>query len=153
MNKSITTKSIKYDVLLEDHRTLIKAYTADQLTPIGVSMLKEIITLNDQFIPCKSGACSERSPNNPDWMYVRALSILRKLVYNVKGVSKLQLIYGKLRNRGSKPDVKYRASGAILRHIVQELQNKGLLILHSKGRTTSMTGRALLISIINTIKE
>ena len=85
----------------------------------------------------KTGVHKERSPQRSDWWYVRAASILRKLVrYQPIGVSKLKRKYGGRKNRGVKPDHFYKASGSIIRKILQQLEKAELVENQKKGKNS-----------------
>lgn len=100
----------------------------------------------------KTGINRERPPLRQDWWYMRAASILRKLyVFSPVGVNSLRRVYGGRKNRGDKPDKVKRASGNIIRKILQQLEKAGLAAktqkgIH-KGRTVSAKGKSLLDKI------
>jgi small subunit ribosomal protein S19e len=97
----------------------------------------------------KTGAHKERPPLNPDWWYVRAASVLRKIYLKGPiGVSKLRTLYGGKKDRGMKPEKFVRGSGNILRKALQQLEKAGLAkqvekSLH-KGRVITPKGKSLL---------
>lgn len=97
----------------------------------------------------KTGAGQERPPQQDDWWYNRAASLLRKVYLRGPiGVSKLRLYYGHKKNRGTKPEEFYRGSGKIIRVILQELEKSGLIKYEQKGirkgRVVTAKGRSLL---------
>ncbi|MBI5797968.1 30S ribosomal protein S19e [Candidatus Woesearchaeota archaeon] len=100
----------------------------------------------------KTGPGQERPPVHPDWWYHRAASILRKIsLKGPIGVSKLRNYYGTKKNRGVKPEQFYRASGKIIRVILQQLETEGLIKkvekgVH-KGKVLTPKGQAFLDSI------
>lgn len=82
----------------------------------------------------KTGMSKERPPVNPDWWYVRAASVLKKVyALGPVGVSKLRTLYGGKKNRGYKTEHFYKGSGSILRKILQQLQKAGLVKFTEKG--------------------
>lgn len=97
----------------------------------------------------KTGAHKERAPLKKDWWYYRSASVLR-IVYRLGpiGVSKLRTKYGGKKNRGVKPGKFYRASGNVLRKVLQQLQKSGLVEESKdkkrKGRIISGKGKSLL---------
>ena len=99
----------------------------------------------------KTGHHKERPPENPDWWFVRAASILKN-IYNhgPVGVSKMRSRYGGKKDRGRKPERFAKASGNIIRKIVQQLESAEL-VKHSstqhKGRIISSRGQSLLDKI------
>ena len=111
--------------------------------------LKKIIKAPDwsQFV--KTSVAKERPPTNPDWWYVRAASILRK-VYTMEpiGVSKLKRQYTAKKNRGHAPGKTYPGSAKIVRVILQQLEQAELLQKSDKklrpGRILSPKGRSFM---------
>jgi len=97
----------------------------------------------------KTGCHRERNPDNPDWWYVRAASILRKLyVKGPLGVSRLATIYGGRQRRGRKPPHFRKAGRNHIRKILQQLEEAGLVTkLDKKGRVLTSKGRSLLDSL------
>jgi len=100
----------------------------------------------------KTGPGQERSPDNDDWWHMRAASILRKVyVRGPIGVSKLRNFYGKKKNRGVKPERFYKASGKIIRTILQQLEAEELIRATEKGvhkgRVVTPKGQSFLDTI------
>ncbi len=94
----------------------------------------------------KTGAHKERPPQQEDWWYLRTASILRKIfIKGGVGVERLRKEYGGRKNRGHKPEHKYKASGAIIRKILQQLEAAGLVKAEKgKGRIITPKGHSLL---------
>lgn len=99
----------------------------------------------------KSGTSRERIPADPDFWYKRTASILRQLYFHgVVGVGKLRTRYGGKKNRGGKKSKFYKSSGKIIRTILQQCENAGLVekVDHLQfGRRLTEKGRELLNSI------
>ncbi len=98
----------------------------------------------------KTGVHKERPPQQPDWWYYRAASILRKLYKRGRpvGVERLRTAYGGRMNRGVAPEHFYKGSGSIIRKILQQLERAGLVVkVRGKGRMLSPKGRSLLDNI------
>lgn len=98
----------------------------------------------------------ERQPTQDNWWHLRSASILRKLfMHGPIGVNKLRIAYGGRKNRGHKPERFYRASGNILRTILQQLEKAGLAKQaekdNYKGRIITPQGHALLESVSTAI--
>lgn len=94
----------------------------------------------------KTGPHRERVPDNPDWWYYRAASILRKL-YLAKepiGIETFRTIYGGLKRRGSAPPHFKKCGGSHIRKIVQQLERAGFVAKTSRGRVITPKGRRLL---------
>lgn len=95
----------------------------------------------------KTGPSRERPPENPDWWYYRAASVLRKLYKagSPVGLGDLRREYGGRKNRGSRPERSVRAPGGILRKVLQQLESAQLVRkIRGRGRVLTPQGRALL---------
>jgi len=94
----------------------------------------------------KTGCFKEKPPENPDWWYYRAASILRKLYKagGPVGLSELRREYGGRKNRGSTPERTYRAPGNAIRKILQQLEAAQLVRKTREGRVLTSQGKALL---------
>lgn len=104
-------------------------------------LIKEIAEkFKDELTPpvwaqfAKTGAGKERPPENKDWWYVRAASVLLKVEkLGPIGVSKLSRKYGTKKNRGMKPEKFYRGSRNIIRKVLQQLEEQGYLKQDERG--------------------
>jgi len=94
----------------------------------------------------KTGVHKERPPQDPDWWYIRAAAIMRKLyIRGPIGVSRLRTLYGGRHRRGHRPPKFAKGSGAIIRKILQQLEDAGLVQkADKKGRILTPKGRELL---------
>ncbi len=94
----------------------------------------------------KTGAHKERVPEQPNWWYIRAASILRRVyIDGPVGVARLRTYYGGRKNRGAKPEHHVDASGKIIRTILQQLEKAGLVEKDGQnGRKISKKGQSLL---------
>ena len=82
----------------------------------------------------KTGRNKERLPDNPDWWYARSAAILRSIAkLGPVGTEKLRTKYGGIKNRGHKPEHFYKASGSIIRKILQQLEKSELIKQVEKG--------------------
>ena len=99
----------------------------------------------------KTGNAKERPPEEPDWWYKRMASILRQLyIRGVVGVGRLRTRYGSRKNRGAKPDRFRKASGKIIRIILQQAEAAGLvekITGKQWGRRLTQHGRKFLDDI------
>jgi len=99
----------------------------------------------------KSGVSRERPPVDDDFWYIRAASILRQLyIRGVVGVGRLRTRYGSRKDRGGKACKFRKASGKIIRVILQQAEAAGLIEKVSRaqhGRRLTQVGRDLLDSI------
>ncbi len=103
----------------------------------------------------KSGAHVERPPIQKNWWQIRSAAILRTLYKDGPvGVSKLRTKYGGRKNRGVKPNRFYKASGKLIRTMLQQLEKAELVQQAkkgSKGRIVTPQGQALLDNTSNKI--
>ena len=82
----------------------------------------------------KTGHHKERIPDSKDWWYSRAAAILRSIAkLGPVGTQKLRTKYGGKKNRGHKPERFYKASGSIIRKILQQLEKSELVRQTEKG--------------------
>jgi len=103
----------------------------------------------------KTGAQAERPPQNPDWWFIRAASVLRKVyIMGPIGISRLRKEYGGRRRRGSRPDHFVRGGGAIIRKVLQQLEGAKLVkTLEKKGRVVTDEGRGLMDALAGKVKR
>lgn len=104
----------------------------------------------------KSGVSRERPPIDDDFWYVRAASILRQLyIKGVVGVGRLRTRYGSRKDRGGRACKFRKASGKIIRVILQQAETAGLVEKIDKmqyGRRLTQAGRDLLDSVETPVK-
>lgn len=82
----------------------------------------------------KTSHGKDQMPQQADWWYIRAASVLRKIMLRGPiGTEKLRTLYGTRKNRGLKPEKFVKASGNITRKILQQLEKEGLVKQDSKG--------------------
>lgn len=117
---------------------MVSIYDVDprKLIENAASELKKMPEMKAPFWSAyvKTGMQNERPPVEEDWWYIRSAAVLRS-VYKLGpiGVSKLRTKYGGRKNRGVKPDKAFKASGNILRKILQGLEKSGLVVQDEKG--------------------
>lgn len=76
----------------------------------------------------KTGVSKIKPPQEEDFWYKRTASILRQAyVKRVIGVNRLRTRYGGKQNRGMKPEKFRKASGKMIRLILQQAEAAGLL--------------------------
>ncbi|THU46776.1 hypothetical protein C4D60_Mb09t08450 [Musa balbisiana] len=82
----------------------------------------------------KTGRFKELAPYDPDWYYIRAASMARKIYLRQGiGVGGFQKIYGGRKRNGSRPPHFCKSSGAIARHILQQLERMNIIEIDPKG--------------------
>ena len=105
----------------------------------------------------KTGGAKIRPPENEGWWYIRAASVLRTIyIRGVVGISRLRTRYGARKKRGAKPEKFYKASGKIIRTIVQQATKAGL-VEHIKekkvGRRLTKKGKEFLEALAAELKK
>ncbi|KAI8548441.1 hypothetical protein RHMOL_Rhmol07G0274100 [Rhododendron molle] len=86
----------------------------------------------------KTGTFKELAPYDPDWYYIRAASMARKIYLRQGlGVGSFQRIYGGSKRNGSRPSHFCKSSGAVARHILQQLQKINIIDVEAKGYSAS----------------
>ena len=103
----------------------------------------------------KTGTHVEKQPQNPNWWYTRAASILRKVyIHGPIGLENLRSDYGGRKNRGSKPNRVTKAGGSDIRKILQQLETAGLVqTTRPKGRVVTPKGRKLMQEVAGDLSK
>ncbi len=97
-----------------------------------------------QFV--KSGPAKERPIDDPGFWHKRAASILRQIYKkNIVGVNRLRTKYGSKKDRGMRPEEFRKASGKIIRTILQQADTAGFTEIAKaiKGVRRKKPGRQL----------
>ncbi|KAK4755170.1 hypothetical protein SAY87_008927 [Trapa incisa] len=82
----------------------------------------------------KTATFKELAPYDPDWYYIRAASMARKIyLRGGLGVGAFRRIYGGSKRNGSRPPHFCKSSGSIARHILQQLQNMNIIDIDPRG--------------------
>jgi small subunit ribosomal protein S19e len=93
----------------------------------------------------KTGVHKERPPAQKNWWSLRAASLLRRIYLGQSGVSRLRGVYGGRKNLGHRPEHKRKASGSVIRKILQQLEKAELVKTEkSRGRKITPKGQAFL---------
>ncbi len=94
----------------------------------------------------KSGVHRERPPEQEDFWYIRAASLLRRIYLDGSvGTERLRSYFGGRKRRGHKPARFRKASGNMIRKILQQLETAGLVEkVNRKGRKITSKGQKLL---------
>lgn len=127
----------------------IQTVDQDLLVKKTAEQLKEVIKKPEWASFVKTGMHKERAPIDPDWWYMRAASVLKRIALKGPvGVSKLRNVYGGRKNRGHKPERFYKGSGSIARKLLQQLEKAELVVKGNKGvhkgRIITPKGQSLL---------
>jgi len=94
----------------------------------------------------KSGPAKERPIEDSDFWYKRTASMLRQIYKKGSvGVNRLRTKYGSKKNRGFKPEEFRRASGKIIRVILQQSDKAGFTEIQKpvRGVRSKRPGRIL----------
>eukprot|EP00406_Dinophysis_acuminata_P051458 CAMPEP_0179302956 /NCGR_PEP_ID=MMETSP0797-20121207/48332_1 /TAXON_ID=47934 /ORGANISM="Dinophysis acuminata, Strain DAEP01" /LENGTH=152 /DNA_ID=CAMNT_0021012503 /DNA_START=38 /DNA_END=493 /DNA_ORIENTATION=+ len=76
----------------------------------------------------KTSKSKELPPSDPDWLYVRAASMVRKIyIRGGVGVGKFRRIYGGQERRGTRTNKFCLSSGKISRYVLQQLEEMSLV--------------------------
>lgn len=98
----------------------------------------------------KSGVSRELPPEQEDFWHVRAASLLRRVAIDGPvGIERLRTHYGGSKQGSTRyrvrPNSRSQASGNIIRTILQQLEEEGLIeTAEGEGRRITGDGRALL---------
>ena len=105
----------------------------------------------------KSGPAKERPIEDEDFWYKRAASVLRQIhKRKILGVNRLRTKYGSKKDRGARPEEFRKASGKILRTILQQSDAAGFTEIAREikgvkgrrpGRQLTLKGKEFLESI------
>jgi small subunit ribosomal protein S19e len=103
----------------------------------------------------KTGSHVEKQPQNQDWWYTRAASILRKVyAHEPIGIEKLRSDYGGRKGFTVRPNHAAKAGGNNIRKILQQLEKAGLLQTTTpQGRRMSPKGRKLLQEVADDLHK
>ena len=119
----------------------------------AAEQLKKDIKMPQWALYVKTSSGKERPPEDLEWYYKRAASVLRK-VYRMGpiGTNKLRVKYGTKKNRGHAPEEFRRGSGKIIRTILQQLEKAGYIKKEKKGshagRIVTPKGKSFLDKLV-----
>ncbi|MEM5794626.1 MAG: 30S ribosomal protein S19e [Candidatus Aenigmatarchaeota archaeon] len=130
----VTAREVSAQKLIEKVKEELKKF--EEIKPLPWS----------RFV--KSGSHRERPPEQKDFWYIRAASILRRIYLDGPiGVERLRTYYGGRKRRGHKPAHFRKAGGNIIRKILQQLEKAGLVEKAGKGRKITPKGQKFLDNI------
>ena len=120
---------------------------ASELIPAVADKLKEIkqITAPEGAMFWKTGWFKEFPPEDAEnFWFIRGASLLRKLYRKPIGVNRLKKQYGGRTSNIVHLAHSAKGSGAIIRRVLQQLEQAGLVQKAPKGRELTNKGRSLL---------
>lgn len=133
-----------------DKMTTAYDVAADKLIKAVSESLRDDVKLEkpDWARDIKTGADKERQPEDADWWWTRAASVLRRVYMNGPiGVQRLRTGYGSNKNRGHKPNKFARAGGKIIRSVLMQLDQSGFTDKTKTGRVITSKGRSYMDGI------
>ena len=93
-----------------------------------------LMRANDQIKTFHVAPNKELAPYDPDWLYVRTASMVRKIyIRGGIGVGAFRKIYGGQQRRGTQTKHFSTASGKITRYCLQQLEEMGLVEQDENG--------------------
>jgi small subunit ribosomal protein S19e len=138
---------------------MVKVYDVetDKMIKETAKRLREMGLKKPDFVGLvKSGSHTERPPEQEEFWWMRAASVLRKIYINGNmGVNKLRREYGGRKKFGIRPAHFRPAGGKTNRVALQELEKMGLIKKgeNGKGRVITGAGEKLLDSVAFSIKK
>lgn len=136
--------------------TTVYDVPADKLIEKTAEALAENTSVNppDWAMFVKTGVHNERPPEQANWWYLRAASLLRRVyIDGPVGTQRLRSFYGGKKNRGVRPGKKMPSGGAIIRTILKQLQDAGYVESKPQGRIISAQGRSFIDNISYDVKK
>ncbi len=132
----------------------VRDVDADILVKKTAEELKKKIQKPGWAVFVKTGVSKERPPESPDWWYIRAASIMRRIYLDGPvGIERLRSYYGGLHRRGHKPAHFAKAGGKVIRVILQDLEKNSLIEkADKKGRKITKQGQKFLDGVAKAIK-
>ena len=107
---------------------------ANFLIPALAEELKsnDAIKMPDWADVVKTGSSRERPPTQTDWWHIRGAAMLRKIARQGPiGVTLISQEYGGRKNNGSKPNTPGVGSRKVIRAILQQLEDAGLVVMQA----------------------
>jgi len=103
----------------------------------------------------KTSTHTQRQPEDPDWWFTRAASILRKTYLEGPiGIEHLRAKYGGRKSLGVRRQHTRKGGGSNIRKILQQLETAGLVEnIKGKGRIITKEGRRILDKVATEVKE
>ena len=124
----------------------------DVAAPKFIAAYAEMLKNQDKFIvpkwvdTVKTGVHKELAPYDPDWYFIRAAAIARKIYLREgTGVGALKKRFGGSYRRGARPEVHQDAAGGLIRTILLALDELKITEKCSKGgRKITRSGQQTL---------
>lgn len=118
--------------------------------------LQKRLTMPDWARFVKTGVHKERPPEQANWWCIRAASILRNIYLNGPvGVERLRTVYGGKKSLGHQPTHTRKASGKVVRAIMQDLERAKLIesvVQPRRGRKVTREGQRFMDNMAKEVK-
>ena len=107
-----------------------------------------------KFVYCKTGVSRQYAPENPDWYYIRAAAVLRRLYsQGTQGMTDLRRMFGSAADGSCIPNHFKLSSGSIMMTIAHQLQAQGFVeIAAGEGRKITEKGKKVLDQFASQLK-
>ncbi|CBZ54481.1 Ribosomal protein S19e, related [Neospora caninum Liverpool] len=119
-----------YETPLETRVHTVKDVKADAFIALYANHLKKRgrFQLPKWIDYVKTAHAKELAPYDPDWLYIRAAAILRHLYIRPDcGVGGFRKVFSCRQRRGVRPNHTSKAGGKIIRYILQQFEEMGLV--------------------------
>lgn len=110
---------------------------ADKYNQLLAEALKKVpeIQMPEWAYYVRTGVSKVRPPAEIGWWHKRIASMLRQIYKNgIVGVGRLRTKYGSKKNRGMRPERFMKASGKIIRVMLQQAEKAGFLEKVKEGK-------------------
>jgi small subunit ribosomal protein S19e len=131
----------------------------DVPSEVFVQALAQHFKKSDKFkIPAfidivKTATWKELPPSNPDWFYVRAAAVARRVYVRGGSAGGLSKTFGGRKRRGSRPNKHADASEGVIRRVLQQLDAAGITAKdESGGRRITKEGQKELDTVAGKIE-
>ncbi len=103
----------------------------------------------------KTGVHVEIQPVQEDWWHTRTAAVLRKVyVYGPIGTERLAAQFGGARDRRAKPYKAAKGSRAIIRNVLKQLEEAGLVQADkNRGRVVTPKGQSLMDNVAREVMK
>ena len=139
----------------------VKDIPSNTFIPVLAQHLKKKFTEGKLELPdwtdrVKTSVSKELAPQDDDWYFVRAAAVARRIyIRGGQGVGTLRTAYGGSQRRGAAPNRFRRASGSIIRHVLQQLKDLGIIDTRKdkRGRWITTQGQHELDTVASQISS